>query len=97
MLQRWLRLKLRQRRQHRGTPNQQALQRWREAERLARILKECPTEELMFLAQKAKFSQYMLTDEELEYFDSFIGTCLRRMRKKPRYLQLIYRFIYAAY
>lgn len=97
VFQRKVRLTLRRRRQHQGTPNQQALQRWQEAERLARILKECPTEELMVLAQKAKFSQYMLTDEELERFDCFIGSCLRRMQKKPLYLQLIYRFIYAAY
>ena len=97
ILQRKVRLALRTRRQHIGNTNQQALQHWREAERLARLLKECPPEELMALAQKAKFSQYMLTDAELECFDLFISTCLRRLRKKPSYLQPVYRFIYAAY
>ena len=96
-LQRSLRLALRRRRQQRGDPNRQALQRWREAERLARLLKECPTEELMVLAQKAKFSQYQLTEEELSRFDSFNRTCLRRLKKKPWYLRLVYKFIYAVY
>ena len=96
-IQRSARLTLRRQRQQRGDPNRQALLRWREAERLARLLKESPTEELMTLAQKAKFSQYQLTKEELARFDSFNRTCLRRLKKKPWYLQLIYRFIYAAY
>ena len=96
-LQRSVRLALRRRRQNRGDANRKALQRWREAERLARLLKESPTEELMVLAQKAKFSQYQLTQEELSRFDSFHRTCLRKLRKKPWYLQLVYRFIYAAY
>lgn len=96
-LQRWIRLKLRQALRHRGTPNQQALRRWREAVSLARLLKESPTEELIVLAQKAKFSQHTLTQEDLQQFDSFNRSCLRRLRKKPWYLQLIYRYLYAAY
>lgn len=95
--QRSVRLALRRWRQQRGDANHQALQRWREAELLSRLLKESPTEELMALAQKAKFSQYELTAEELAQFDSFSRTCLRRLRKKPWYLRLIYKFIYAAY
>ena len=97
VLQRLLRLKLRQRRQHRGTPNQQALQRWREAERLSRLLKDHPTEELIHLAQRAKFSQHTLTEEDLLQFEIFNRSCLRRLRKKPWHLQLIYRYLYAAY
>ncbi len=96
-LQRSIRLALRRRRQHRGDANHQALQRWREAELLSRLLKESPTEELMVLAQKAKFSQYQLTQEELSRFDSFHRTCLRRLRKKPWYLRLVHQFIYAVY
>ena len=96
-LQRSIRLALRRRRQHRGDANHQALQRWREAELLSRLLKESPTEELIVLAQKAKFSQYQLTQEELSRFDSFQRTCLRRLRKKPWYLRLVHQFIYAVY
>lgn len=95
--QRSARLALRRRLQRRGDPNRQALYRWREAVRLARLLKESPTEELIVLAQKAKFSQHELTAEELQLFDSFSRTCLRKLREKPWYLRLIYRYIYAAY
>lgn len=96
-LQRSLRLALRRRHQRTGDPNRQALYRWREALRLARLLKESPTEELIVLAQKAKFSQHTLTQDELQQFDSFSRTCLRRLRQKPWYMRLIYQYIFAVY
>ena len=96
-LQRAARLSLRRRRMKTGSPNQQALRRWQEAVRLARLLKDSPTEELIVLAQKAKFSQYELTPEELQQFDSFQRTCLRRLKERPYYLQLVYQYIYAVY
>lgn len=95
--QRSARLALRRHWQRTGDVNKQALRRWQEAERLARILKECPPPELQELALKAKFSQYELTDEELAQFDSFSRTCLRRLKERPWYLRLIYQYIYAAY
>ena len=95
--QRSVRLTLRRRWQRTGDVNKQALYRWRESVRLARMLKESPTEELIHLAQKAKFSQHELTAEELMEFDSFNRTCLRRLKKRPWYRQLVYRYLYAAY
>lgn len=95
--QRSIRLELRRKRQRRGSTNQQALQRWREAERLARLLKETPAEELIALAQKAKYSQHQLTSEELQHFDSYCRSCLRRLKEKPLHLRLVYQYFYAAY
>ena len=97
LLQRSCRLFLRRRARRTGTSNQQALRRWQEALRLARLLKESPTEELIVLAQKAKFSQHELTQEELQQFDSFSRSCLRRLREKPLYLQMIYKYVYAVF
>ena len=97
VVQRWWRLTWRARRFRRGSPNRQALRRWQEAERLSRILKECPPPELQELALKAKFSQYTLTGEELSRFDEHIGSAVRRMRRSPWWQQLLYRFVYAAY
>ena len=97
MLQRSARLNLRRKRQRTGDMNKQALYRWREALRLSRLLKESPTEELIVLAQKAKFSQHVLTAEELLLFDSFSRTCLRRLKEKSWYLRLIYQYFYAAW
>lgn len=96
-VQRSVRLKLRQKRKDRGSANEQALRRFREAEHLARLLKETPAEELIDLAQKAKYSQHLLTPEELLAFDSYCRSCLRRLKEKPFWLQLIYQYIYAVY
>lgn len=96
-VQRSLRLHMRRKRQHTGTPNIQALHRWREAERLARLLKETPAEELIDLAQKAKYSQHEITPEELQHFDSYCRSCLRRFREKPLHLRLMYQYLYAVY
>lgn len=96
-LQRSARLKFRRRWQRTGDSNTQALRRWQEAVRLSRLLKDSPTEELMVLAQKAKFSQYEISQEELQRFDSFSRSCLRRLKQKPWYLQWLYRYVYAVY
>lgn len=96
-LQRWLRLFWRQRQYRRGTSNRQALRRWREVERLSRLLKESPPVELQELALKAKFSQYTLSAEELSRFDGHLAGSIRRMRKHIWWKQLVYRFVYAAY
>lgn len=92
-----IRLHLRRKRQRTGSPNAQALHRFREAERLARLLKETPAEELIDLAQKAKYSQHEITPEELQHFDSYCRSCLRRLKEKPLHRQLIYRYLYAVY
>jgi len=96
-LQRSLRLKLRQRKQSQGSTNTQALQRWREAERLSRLLKQTPEEELLLLAQKAKFSQHDLSDAELSRFDTYLRFCRQQLRQKPWYIRLIHQYVYAAY
>lgn len=96
-VQRTVRLDLRRKRQRNGEPNTQALYRFREAERLARLLKETPAEELIELAQKAKYSQHALTGEELQQFDSYCRSCQRRLKDKPFWLRLIYQYIYAVY
>lgn len=96
-VQRSVRLSLRRKRQQKGSTNAQALQRFREAERLARLLKETPAEELIDLAQKAKYSQHALTAEELLMFDSYCRSCLHRLKEKPLPKRLIYQYFYAAY
>ena len=60
-----LRLRRRLKTQRTGSPNAQALARWREIARLGRLLKTQPPESLQDLAEKARFSQHMLTKEEL--------------------------------
>ena len=51
----------------------------------------------MQLAQKAKFSQYRLTAEELAQFDDFHRSALVRLREKPWYIRAIHQYIYSVY
>lgn len=95
--QRSARIRLRRKRQRTGSPNAQALARWREAERLAKLLKEPPSEELESLAQKAKFSQHNLTAEELTRFESYLRTARQQLREKPWFLQPVYQYVFALY
>ena len=71
----WLQSELRIRRKrtawNRGQPNQQALARWAQVRQLALVLHVPEPESLHTLAQKARFSQHTLTDEELAEFDAF--------------------------
>lgn len=95
--QRALRLEIYRNRSRSGSPNAQALARWREAVRLGRLLRDSPPEELLVLAQKAKFSNHQLKGEELQLFDAYIRSCHRQLKKKSSLHQLVYRYIYVVY
>lgn len=93
--QRRLRLRLRRKHQRTGSTNTQALRRWQETERLCRLLKAEPPEDLLFLAQKAKFSQYTLTAEELGQFDTFNRGCRKTLGETPWYVRWVYQYVLA--
>jgi hypothetical protein len=92
-----LRLRLRQKRRHSGSPNRQVLFRWRETEQLSRLDKAPPPEELHQLAQKAKFSQHTISDEELAAFDGYFARSVTHLKSRPIWLRLVYRLVFAAY
>lgn len=88
---------LRHRRMHRGSTNAQALARWRETQRLARLLGEAPHQELHVLAQKARFSPHLLTEEELREFDSYLRSCHVRLGKKSFAKRLVLGCFFGVY
>lgn len=92
-----LRLRHRLRRLSRGTPNQQALQYWRELERMWRLLKLPPDDALEQLAQKAKFSQHSLDTAELERFLSCRAELVDALGRRSLPRRLWYRFALALY
>lgn len=92
-----LRVWLRHQRQRRGPANTQALARWKETERLARLLKIQPEETLLELAQKARFSRDTLTAGELRQFDAWQAQARKQLRSRPMWHQLIYTVILAVY
>lgn len=81
----------------RGTPNEQALLRWRESTRLARLLGQIPDPDLFQLTQKAKYSQYTLTQQELAQFDQYARTAAAALKQRSIFHRFYYRFILAVY
>jgi hypothetical protein len=95
--QRKLRLWLRQRQRQSAVPNQLALLLWRDVTLHAKLLHKKAPRTLERLAQKAKFSQHTLTEDELRQFDRCRLDCLQALKEKPWYLQPVYLFLYAVY
>lgn len=92
-----LRRYLKQMQLHKGKPNAQALKRYREANLLARLCGLPLPDHLTVLAEKAKFSQYVLTREDLGQFDSALLEYTQTLREKPWYYRLVFRLVFAAY
>lgn len=92
-----LRLTLRRKRQNRGSPNARALAMWQEYTLLTRLLREHPEKPTHSLAQKAKFSQYTVTGEELEALSAALDAARTRLQQKPPIIRLLHRLLFAAY
>ena len=92
-LQFWARRRWRQVKMHSGHPNKRCIARWREVLRFCRILKRKPPEELMLLAEKAKFSQHRIAPEELKCFDSWLRQAKSQVKAKK--LGFLYRIFWA--
>lgn len=97
LLQRKLRLFFFKTRLAKAAPNQKALLLWARSVRLARLLREPLPRALHASAQKARFSQHTLTPEELTPMEAYICDAQGKLRKKPWYLRLLYRYLLAAY
>lgn len=94
-LQRMTRLYVRRKRTRQGSGSRRGLLMWQEAERAAKLLGENPPEELLASAQKARFSQHDLTEEELAPFEEYLRRCRVKLRRAPWYRRLVYRWVYA--
>lgn len=95
--QRRLRLWLGQRSLHGKTTNAQTLIRWQEVTRLARLTGQVPDEELFRLAQKAKYSQHIITEEELARFDENRTNAIELLKKRSVFHRFWYCFVLAVY
>lgn len=96
-VQRKMRLWLRNRRYSRETVNAQALTRWQETVQLARLTGQNPDKDLFQLAQKAKYSQYTLTEEELARFDDYAAAAIAILKKRSVFHRFYYCMILAIY
>lgn len=92
-----LRLWLRRKRFARGTANQQALSRFREIVRHSRVRRRSPEREIISLAQKAKFSQHAITEEELARMDTWLEASQKEFQSQKAFLQPVYTLLLALY
>jgi len=95
--QRAVRLSLRRKKLRTGTIKQRTLAYWQETVRFANCLQEHPGEALLAAAEKAKFSNHELREEELAIFDAYLQGAKGRIRKHGFFRKLYYRFILALY
>lgn len=96
--QRTIRLELKKRRLREGQPNALALKLWREAVILSRLLgQERPPRELERLAQKAKYSQHTLTEDELDRLGTYLEESCAELQERPWFMQLLYQYLYVLY
>jgi len=85
------------RRLQKGNTNAQALAHWQYALRLAQCLEEQPPEALQTLAEKAKFSQYAITQPELAGMVAWEARAVARLKKRNAFVRVYYRLILALY
>ena len=92
-----IRLLLRQRRWSSGDNNSRAIAYWKEGERLDRHLRQTPPEELLVLAEKARFSQHTLTEEELGQFEMHLDGARQQLRSRNIFRRIYHTLILALY
>lgn len=96
VLGQWLlRRRLKLRRMYRGSLNAQALARYREVRRLARLRKVRSPGHLKQLAEKACFSRNGITAGEITRFDDFLRESTAALEKENWAKKLYYRLILA--
>lgn len=78
-----------------GAVNQRAMARWREIALVFRLLREEVPEELVALAQKAKYSQHRISPDELAKMDKAILAATQRLKEKNRLRRLLNRYLFA--
>lgn len=95
LLRRRLVLALRRRRLNGAEGNEKALLYWRRLEKLCRHLHRPPQDELRALAQRARFSQHSLTQEELARLSEAVTQAQQSLAAAPVMRRLYYRYILA--
>ena len=93
----YLRRRRRLKRMGHGPSKARALALYRESQRLCRHLNQALPPMLQQLAEKACFSQYELTEQELEQFNDFLRQGIDQLKKRSFPRRLIYRLVYALY
>ena len=95
LIQRYFRVYRKHKLWNTGTPNEMALNRWKQLYPLAVQMNFKLPYELEELVLKAKFSQHILTAEELQHFELYRQQILLEIEHLPRHKKFLIRWIYA--
>lgn len=95
LLQWQIRRRSARRRLKKGDCRQKVISRWVYLTQLQELLKEPAEEDLLELAQKAKFSNHTITEEDVERFDSAIDEAKGKLRKHNILKRIYYALILA--
>lgn len=96
-LQRKVRLHLLRVRLGRGDRNQRLLTRWQYLALCHRYLPAPPDKRCLELAEKAKFSQYTITREELGELELALEAAHKALKDRNIFLQIFYRLVLVLY
>lgn len=91
----FLRLLWYRRRLRHGKPNAQALLHWRHACRYALALKRRPPKDILELAEKARFSQHDLTEQELLQFAQHLTDAREALKARPFPIRIFWLLVLA--
>lgn len=91
-LRRWMFCRHRRDRCSRARPNRRGLTYWRWLVRLCRTSGEKPEEALLCLAEKARFSQHTLTEEEIGCLKSAVDGRIAELKKERFWKRVWYRY-----
>lgn len=91
-LRRWLGLRYRAKRCSKGHPNRRALTWWRWLSQLTAAQGGTVSEELLSLAEKARFSQHTLTEEELALLRQAVEAQIALLRQRPLRTRLWHQY-----
>lgn len=94
-LQGYIRIYRKRKLWNQGRPNERTMTRWRQTRSFAKLLKQPYPEALDNLAQKAKFSQHTIRQEELQQFEDYHHMLIKQVAEKPWYLRIVFKWILA--
>lgn len=90
-----LRLMLRRKNRKKGSSNKQVLTLWQEVLLMCRILRKQPPEELLALAEKARFSQHTIRSDERMTMMAYLDELSKELAEKPWYEKIPVKLIFA--
>jgi hypothetical protein len=91
-VRRWFVLHIRKGRCRKGPPNRRALALWRWLVQLSGVHKRPVPEDLLALAEKARFSQHTLEEAELALLQQAVDASVLLLKSAPTAKRLWYRY-----